>query len=125
LQLGTDFGLQQHSDQQQSKSFSKTFAMLGTISYTLQDPWSLYGRLDYYNDPDAINSPLQINREGILTGYSTFGITAGVQYKPFDKMYLRLEGKRLNLLSEHSIFYWKGEQKEKRIDWILNMGVNF
>lgn len=125
LQIGGDFAIQNNSDLEIPTNTASLFSSVGTIHYSIAEKLSTYGRLEFFNDPDAIVSSASIDRNGKLSGYSLWGITAGFEIKPLENIYIRLEGRRLALNSDHQIFRWKEESKSNRTEAMIHMGISF
>lgn len=125
IQLGGDFCLQKNSDLINSTKPATMFSGLATASYTLNRILSVYSRLEYFNDPNGIMSTQLVDAKGISTGYKLWGVTAGLEIKPMDKLFIRLEGRQLEMDADQQIFRWKGENKNNRSEIMINMGISF
>ena len=53
------------------------------------------------------------------------GITAGVEYKPTDNSYIRLEGRDIMMDKDQEIFHWNNAQQSSRMEVLFNVGISF
>jgi len=65
----------------------------------------VYGRGEFFNDPSGMLSGVFIDRNYDLTGLKIMGVTLGVEYKPTENSYVRLEGRSLIADKDQRIFY--------------------
>jgi len=124
IQVGGDYCLQQNGDTTHTKVASM-FSGVVCLRYSCRSNTSIYTRGEFFNDPQGFMSVLFTDKKGSLTGYKLFGITAGVEYKPTDNSYIRLESRELVMDKDQEIFYWKGDIKNNRLEILVNMGISF
>ena len=98
---------------------------LFALSYQAGKQINVYGRAEVYNDPDGILSGVFEVQNNDTTGLKLWGITLGVQYNPTENSYIRLEGRSLTTASDQKIFRWNDENKNNRLECMINMGVSF
>ncbi len=125
LQLGVDFCVQKNSDLIDAKKSASMFSGVATGSYTLGKMISVYSRFEYFTDPNAFVSSPITDASGKLTGYKLWGVTAGIELRPLDKLFIRFEGRQLEMDADQQIFLWNGKTKSTRSELILNMGIIF
>jgi hypothetical protein len=125
LQAGGDFCLQQNSKLKDPTKWANMASGVGSIKYSFKDNFSIYGRVEIFNDPDGFMSTVISDKTGKLTGYKIWGVTGGLEYKPNDNSYIRLEGRQLQMNSDQEIFRRDGMNKSSRGEVMLNMGVSF
>ena len=125
LQVGADYAIQQHADLNNVSRGANLFTGVASAYYAIHSKFGAYGRLEYFNDPNAILSAQIMDTKGQLTGYSVWGITAGLEYRPYNKSYIRLEGRRLELDADQQIFRWNGKFRNVRTELMIHMGVSF
>lgn len=125
LQVGGDFCIQQNSDISNSTKSASMFSGLATGSYALSNILSIYSRIEYFSDPNGFLSGQITDAAGKTTGYKLWGLTAGLEIRPVDKLFIRLEGRQLEMDNDQQIFLWNGKTKSNRSELILNMGITF
>jgi hypothetical protein len=125
VQVGGDFCIQQNSQLADATKWANMFTALASGKYNFKGDFSIYGRGEYFNDPDGFMSTVITDKAGKLTGYKVFGVTAGLEYSPDDNAYIRLEGRQLMMNSDQEIFRRDGMNKSSRGEVMLNMGVSF
>jgi hypothetical protein len=125
LQIGADYAIQQHADLKNVSRRASLFSGVASAYYAIHSKFGAYGRLEYFNDPNAILSAQIMDTNGQLTGYSVWGITAGLEFRPYNKSYVRLEGRRLEMDADQQIFRWNGKYRNVRTELMLHMGVSF
>ena len=121
---GIDYGVQQNSDTTGKKN-AFCFTGLAIVKYQLPKKTSIYFRGEFYRDPHGMMSGTFVDKTGKRTGYKLWGVTLGIEYKPTDNSYIRLEGRQLICDKSQEIFYWKDFQTNARTELMINMGVSF
>ena len=125
LVAGGDYCVQMHSD---IKDESKTGVMssgLATLKYQCNNKFGIYGRAEYFYDPNAIMSVRITDYTGKATGYKVAGGSLGAEYKPTPESYVRLEGRRLQMDKDQYIFNYNGSLYNNRYEIMVNAGVSF
>ncbi|MEO8399477.1 MAG: outer membrane beta-barrel protein [Ignavibacteriaceae bacterium] len=122
---GFDFCVQGNSDLSDSKKSATMFSGVFAIRYALIKKFAVYGRGEVYNDPDGILSGTFLNQNNTLTGLKIWGATLGLEYKPTENSYIRLEGRTLTANESQKIFRWDHKNQNNRQEAMLNMGVTF
>jgi hypothetical protein len=120
-----DFAFQQNSV---ITDLNKTASMesgILSMSYQAAKKIDVYGRGEIYNDPDGILSGVFVNQNNDTTGLKLWGVTIGVQYKPTENSYVRIEGRSLSTQDSQKIFRWDNENKNNRLEAMINMGLTF
>ncbi|HMG14921.1 MAG TPA: outer membrane beta-barrel protein [Saprospiraceae bacterium] len=125
LQLGLDYCMQENSELDHNNKTASMFSSIFALKYQLKPKFAVYGRVEYFNDPDGFMSTIITNDLGEGSGYKLFGGTLGVEFKPTDNSYIRLEGRQLVMDKEQKIFYWDGEASNTRSEVLFNVGVSF
>jgi hypothetical protein len=125
IQVGADYCFQQNSDITTHHKTATMYSGIATLKYQALPKFGVYARGEVFNDPDAIMSTLIKDKAGQFTGYKLWGATAGVEYKPSDNSYIRLEGRRLEMDGNQDIFLENGTDTNVRLEIMLNMGVFF
>jgi len=70
-------------------------------------------------------STIITDNTGARTGYKLWGVTAGIEYKPTEESYVRLEGRRLQMDKNQFIFDYNGSLYNDRYEVMVNAGVTF
>ena len=123
-QVGGNFCIQQNSDTTGAKT-AHMFSGLASMKYLFTAKKAAYVRGEIFNDPSGVMSGLIKDKSGMQTGYKLIGFTAGVEYKPTDKTYIRLEGRHLQNDKNQEIYRWDGKNTSSRDEVMLNFGVSF
>jgi opacity protein-like surface antigen len=121
---GIDYCHQQHSDTTGKKN-ATMFSVLAIIKYQLPKKISIYSRGEYFSDPQGMMSGTFVDKTGKHTGYKIWGVTLGLEYKPTDNSYIRLEGRELIADKDQEIFYWNKYYTNARTEVMINIGVSF
>jgi hypothetical protein len=125
LLVGFDLISQQHSDLKDSTKSAYANSFILTVKYQSTKHFGMYYRLEAFNDPQGFLTGVIVNTENKATGYMLTGITLGMEYKPTDNSYIRLEGRGIQMNDTQDIFYTNGQYTSGRGEVMLNMGVWF
>lgn len=125
LQVGGDFCLQKNSDILNATESASMFSGVATGSYALSKLLSVYSRFEYFSDPNGFLSGQITDAVGKITGYKLWGLTAGLEIRPVDKLFIRVEGRQLEMDADQEIFQWNGKSKSGRSELMINMGISF
>ena len=101
------------------------YTALATLKFQAKPRFGIYGRFEWFQDPQGFMTGTFRDWTGKLTGYKLWGLTAGVEYKPTNSSYVRLEGRDLTMDYNQLIFYRNGYFNNYRMEVMLNMGVTF
>jgi hypothetical protein len=124
IQVGGDYGMQENSDTTGKKSASM-YSGVASVKYQCTSKFAFYSRGELFNDPQGFMSGVFINDKNVQTGLKLWGVTAGVEYKPTDNSYIRLEGRQLQTDDDQHIFRWEHKNMNKRMEAMIHMGVSF
>jgi hypothetical protein len=124
IQVGGDYCIQENSDTTGSESASMSSGVIA-LKYYFSGQFSVYGREEFFSDPQGYMSTRFFDAGGKQTGYKLTGTTLGVEYKPTDNSYFRLEARNLSTDDVQKIFYRDGENKNSRQEILLNLGISF
>jgi hypothetical protein len=124
IQIGGDYCMQENSDTTGTKS-ANMFSGVLSLKYQATTKFAVYAREEFFNDPQGYMSTRFTDENGKQTGYVLTGITAGVEYKPTDNSYIRLETRNLQTDGAQKIFVWDGKLTNTRREVLLNLGVSF
>lgn len=122
LLVGFDFATQEDSKLTDSLASASAFSGLLTVRYKPAERFSLTLRGEFFNDKDAIISPLITNQDSTVSGLKAYGVTLGFEYKPLQNAYVRIEGRVISAANEQKIF---SGNENVNFESILNMGCEF
>ncbi|MEO8665360.1 MAG: outer membrane beta-barrel protein [Ignavibacteria bacterium] len=122
---GVDFCVQDNSDITDPKKSASVLGGLFAIRYTAAKKFGVYSRAEVYSDPDGVLSGVFLDQDNVPTGLKLWGVTLGIEYKPTENSYVRLEGRNLKTADSQKIFRWDNENKSSRLEALLNMGLTF
>ena len=100
-------------------------AGVASLKYQLKEKFALYGRYEMFNDPQGIMSGIIIDKNNFLTGLKMMGATIGMEYKPTESTYIKLEGRQIMMDKNQQIFHWNNTQQSTRMEILCNMGISF
>ncbi len=121
-----NFGIQQNTGLVDSTKSAMMYSMLLAVKYKFkQGKYAAYGRVEVFNDKDEILTGPVINQYHTLVGLHAFGATVGMEYKPINNAFLRLESRYLHLWNNENIFYTNGTYTNVRLEVIGSLGVWF
>ncbi len=121
MQLGGDYGIQKTNDPNDP---AVVMSSLASFRYQLQKKAAIYIRGEYFSDAQGVLSGTYINKNNQVGGLTIWGMTTGLEYKPTDNSYIRLEGRQLNA-EKTNVFYWDGKATNIRNEVMIHMGVSF
>ena len=124
MQIGGNFCFQQNSDTTGKKPATMHSGVMA-LKYQCSGKIAVYTRGEIFNDPQGFISAVFSDKTGKLTGYKLWGVTGGVEYKPTDNAYIRLETRQLQMDSNQEIFRFNNKNQSTRLEMLLNMGISF
>ncbi len=124
MQIGGDFGTQMNSDTT-GKKMATMFSALATFRYAFTSKFGIYTRGEIFNDPTGFLAGKVPDKTGKQTGYKLWGATAGLEYKPTDNSYMRLEARQLQCDANQEAFHWNGKSQSGRQEIMFHMGFYF
>lgn len=124
---GADFCFQQNAKNGGTELTGTVVSGVFAIRIMATKQIDVYGRMEGYYDPDGILSgPVVVNGNPTGSGLKLWGATLGIEYKPTENSYVRLEGRDLTTTdSRQKIFYWNNKDTNSRFEALLNLGVWF
>jgi hypothetical protein len=125
FQAGFDFGVQQHADLASPNKTGYMSSGLLTLKYQAKKKWAVYGRGEFFNDPNGFMAGTFRNLVHTSTGPVLWGATGGLEYKPSENSYLRLESRGLVMEKNQDIYRTNGTNVNYRMECMLNMGITF
>ena len=125
LVAGGDYCLQQNSDINDATKYGVMTSGLATVKYQWTNKFGIYGRAEFFNDPNALMSTRMVDYSGKTTGYKVTGFSLGAEFKPTPESYVRLEGRRLQMDQDQYVFYYNGAYYNDRYEIMVNAGVSF
>jgi len=125
IQVGADYCFQQNSDLATMSKTATMYSGLATVKYQAKPKFAIYARGEIFNDPNSIMAASFKDQSGNKTGYKLWGLTAGLEFKPSDNSYIRIEGRRLQMDQAQDIFRYNGQNLNYRNEIMVNMGLSF
>jgi hypothetical protein len=130
IQVGGDYCIQQHSGinaETGAADSSSASMMSGVLSLKLQASkvFAAYLRGEFFNDPDGMMSVVIEDKQHTFTGYNLTGGTLGIEYKPTESSYIRLESRQLQMDADQEIFNTGGKPSASRLEVLFNLGISF
>lgn len=127
LIISSDYGSQKNSGilLQDSSKTAQYFSLFSTINYQFWPNFSATIRLEQFNDPEGFLSGSFVNSDSVMVGLKIYGFTLGVEYKPSEKSYIRLEARQDRTDEKLDIFYNDNKWINSRNGLVFTMGVWF
>ena len=125
IQVGLDNCVQENSDLKDPKKSASMVSGVASLKYQFKPMFAGYARYEFFNDPEGFMGGVITDHKGVATGYKLWGITGGVEYKPMDNGYIRLECRQLVADQDQEVFQWDKHITNGRTEFILNLGVSF
>ena len=125
FQVGGDYCMQQNSDIATQSKTVTMFSGVASVKYNCCKSASLYARGEIFNDPQGMMSGIIVDKTSKLTGYKLWGATLGMEYRPTEKTYLRLEARQIEMDKNQEIFHWKNDPEDSRLEVLFNIGISF
>jgi hypothetical protein len=126
LELGAEanFGYQTHTQLKDSTKAATMYSLTVLAKYKF-GRLGIYGRGELFEDSNEIlTGPIQ-NQYHQLVGINVMGATLGLEIKPLENTYLRLESRYLQTDRNEAIFYRNGTYLRHRWEGIAAMGIWF
>ena len=116
--LSGDFSTQEKSKISDPEATAYSFGGLLSVRYHFTKKFSATVRGDFYQDLDGVYSGIIANNAGIKGN----GVTLGLEYKPIEEAYVRLQTRYLRLDDSQKIFY---DNTSSRTDVNLSVGFTY
>ena len=123
--IGFDYISQQHSKLSDTTKTASVFSTIVTFRYQLRPMYAVYARGEMFSDKEGILTGQMMNSKGEWTGYILKGATLGIEYKPADNAFIRLEGRSIMMDANQQLFRTNGSFTNGRLEALINMGVTF
>lgn len=125
LGLEANYGIQTNSSLADSSKTATMYSAIAAVKYRITPSWAVYGRGEYFSDPDEILTGPVINENHELIGLDIAGLTLGGEYKPIPNSYFRIEGRTLHADETDHVFQFQKEPSNLRYEIIAGIGVWF
>lgn len=125
MQIGGDYCMQANSKITDTTASASMMSGVAALKYQLNPKYAVYGRFEWFSDPDGFMGGIIIDKQFKATGYKLTGITLGAEFKPTPETYLRLEGRSLQMDKNQEIFYWNDKAQSQRLEVLVNLGITF
>ncbi len=123
--LGFDYISQQNSSITNANDAAVIYSGIATFKYQIKPKMAVYARYEMYNDASGMLSGIIHNVKNISTGYILNGFTGGIEYKPTDNSFVRLESRYLLMDNDQKIFLTDSKATNIRTEWMMNAGITF
>ncbi len=120
--VGMDHCYQGNSSLNDSTHGANLISGLFAMRYRFSEKFYASYRLEYHNDKSGFLSGTFLNSDNTISGLEALGFTLGMEFKPVDFGYVRIEGRYLKAKDSQKIFY---ESKSARFEIILSTGAGF
>jgi hypothetical protein len=119
---GVDFAMQEKSKISDSTESASVYSGLAAFRFKPTKKFAVSVRGEIYNDENGMLSGVFTDSDGNPTGLKAFGITGGVEYRPVDNAFIRIEARFLSADSKQKIFF---DNTNTRTEVLTNLGVEF
>ncbi len=123
--IGADLISQQHSVITNDAKTAFIYSSIATFKYQCKPQFAVYARGEKFSDKNGFLTGTITDNNNTLTGFKLWGITAGVEYKPTDNSFIRLEARHLQMNKNQEIFRWNGSNENSRLEMMLHAGISF
>ena len=123
--VGADYIGQQNSGIVDPRKFASVYSGIVTLRYQALKLMGVYGRFEIFSDEEGFLSGVITDFNNKQTGYKLTGATLGLEIKPADNSYIRLEGRDLIMNNAQKIFYTNGVYTNSRYEAMVNVGIWF
>lgn len=94
------------------------------ISYAARPDWRINTRFEFLNDREGLLSGTFPNEAGVVVRTNLAGVTLGIEHRPTETSYVRLEGRLLQTPEATTFFGGNGVQR-RRLDAGITAGLAF
>ncbi len=124
-QVGGDYCMQQNADIAFHNQQATMMSGVASLKFQCCKKDAVYGRFEYFNDPQGFMSGTYVDANNILSGLYLWGATLGFEYTPTSNTYIRLEGRQIQTDTAQEIFHWKNENTNQRMELMIHTGISF
>lgn len=125
LTAGLDFAFQQNADYVHAGGTGSMIGGLLAARYTIYRQVNLYTRAEAFYDHDGFLGGFYKDAAGSDKPLKAIGGTLGIEYKPMENAYIRLEGHNLQSYNDVKPFYRDGKYTDRRYETIFSLGAWF
>ncbi len=123
--IGFDYITQQNSQILNSQKTASAYSGIITFKYQAKPLFGIYVRGETFSDENGFLTGYILDANKKITGYIVSGVTLGMEYKPKDNAFVRLEGRNLKMDDNQKIFLTDGKNTNSRLEILVNLGVSF
>ena len=120
--LGADLAFQERSSLTDTNASATMYSGLAAIKYKITRKFSASLRGEFFNDKDGFLTGAFTDNNGKQTGLIAYGITLGLEIRPVENAYFRVESRYLSADKEQKIF---SDSKNSRIEANTSIGIEF
>ena len=123
--IGFDYITQQNSNILDTLKSASVYSAIITLKYQIKPSFGIYVRGETFSDENGFLTGTLLDANNKITGYVVNGATLGMEYKPKDNAFIRLEGRNLQMDNDQKIFRTDGKDTNNRYEIMVNLGVSF
>lgn len=120
--IGGDIGFQENSKLDDTAAYANMYSASASIRYKFSKRVSATVRGEIFNDNDGFLSGIFTDAKGKSTGLKTYGVTFGIEVRPVENAYFRVETRYLSADPDQKIFF---DNKNSKFEVITNAGIEF
>ncbi|MGZ4060305.1 MAG: outer membrane beta-barrel protein [Bacteroidia bacterium] len=123
--IGVDYITQQNSRITDTTKTASIYSGILILKYQLKPAFGIYARGETFSDRQGFLTGTIVDNAAKITGYVANGATLGIEYKPTESSFIRLEGRELVMDKDQQIFHWNKKNVNNRLEMMVNVGVAF
>ena len=123
--IGVDYISQQNSVITDTTKTASIYSGIITLKYQIKPMFGIYARGETFSDKDGFLTGVITDEKGKKSGYISNGATLGLEYKPTDNSFIRIEGRDLMMDASQKIFRTDGKNINSRLEAMINLGISF
>lgn len=124
--FGGDLAMQEKSKLSDSTSSAVMYGALLSFKYKFHPKFSGYLRGEIINDNEGFLTGVFAGANGEISGLKANGITFGLEHRPRDNAYIRIESRMVNADSNIKIFFDNDRiPSNTRIEAVMSAGIAF
>ena len=123
--LEANFGYQENSNLLDTTKVAFIVSGALAMKYRMTEKWAPYGRFELFSDPNQVLTGAYVNNKNEVIGLNIIGGTFGLEFKPIQNAYFRVESRLLRTKRDEMIFYYQNTSRNYRWEGVASLGVWF
>ena len=123
--IGIDYITQKNSGTIDTSKTASVYSGIITLKYQIKPKFGIYARGETFSDKNGFLTGIITDAKGKKTGFISNGATVGLEYKPTDNSFIRIEGRDLIMNENQKIFRTDGKNTNSRLETMINIGISF